>query len=232
MTNANHILKFLSQLQIKAPLPEDVEVLNPYGDEVVFDLCKKFYHKYYGDDQTRFLILGINPGRHGGGLSGIPFTDGSKLEQNCGIPNSLPKRTELSADFMYAMIKEYGGPEEFYSKFYFSSISPLGFIKDGKNLNYYDVRALQESLKPFITQSLETTLNMKIERSICYCLGEGLNHKYFTALNNEFKWFQSIVPLAHPRFIMQYKRKKMQDYINDYLKKFNQTYNHERTLDS
>ena len=232
MPNADHILTFLSHLQIDAPLPEGVEVLNPYRDEAAFDLCKKFYQKYYGDDNSRFLILGINPGRHGGGLSGVPFTDGSKLDQYCGIPNTLSKRTELSADFMYAMIMAYGGPEAFYGKFYFSSISPLGFVKDGKNLNYYDVRALQDSLKSFIVQSLNATLKLKIERSICYCLGEGQNYKYLNALNNEFQWFQSIVPLAHPRFIMQYKRKKMDAYINDYLTKFTQPYHQAPTHDS
>jgi len=219
MTNSSLVLSFLSQLQIHTPLPEGVQVLNPYRDKAVFDLCRRFYEKYYGDEQPRFLILGINPGRHGGGLTGIPFTDGSKLEQYCDIANNLPKKTELSADFMYAMINAYGGPQKFYSKFYFSSISPLGFTHDGKNLNYYDIRALQDILKPFIVQSLEHTLTMKIQRSICYCLGEGQNFKYLTALNKEHKWFQSIIPLAHPRFIMQYKRKKLEDYINDYLQK-------------
>lgn len=220
MKNSSLILNFLGQLQIDTPLPEGVQVLNPYKEEAVIDLCKRFYEKYYGDERTRFLIVGINPGRHGGGITGIPFTDGTKLEKYCGIANTLPKKTELSADFMYAMINAYGGPEKFYSKFYFSSVSPLGFTKDGKNLNYYDIRTLQDGLKPFITQSLAYTLNMKIDRSICFCLGEGQNYKYITALNNEFDWFQSIIPLAHPRFVMQYKRKKVDDYINNYLQKF------------
>ncbi len=220
MTNSVHILNFLAHLQIHTPLPEGVQVLNPYKEAAVFDLCKRFYKKYYEDEEPRFLILGINPGRHGGGQSGIPFTDGSKLEQYCGISNALPEKTELSADFIYAMINAYGGPQEFYHEFYFSSVSPLGFVKDGKNLNYYDIRALQESLKPFITQSLAYTLSMKIERSVCYCLGEGKNYRYLTALNNEFKWFQKIIPLPHPRFIMQYKRKMLNEYVYAYLQKF------------
>jgi hypothetical protein len=217
----NSILNFFAQLRIDIALPEGVEVLNPYKEEEVIALCKEFYGKYYNDERPRFLILGINPGRHGGGITGIPFTDGRKLDEYCGIPNAFPKKSELSADFIYAMIMAYGGPEKFYSKFYISSISPLGFTQNGKNLNYYDVRALQDSLRPFIIESLEYTLSMKIERSICYCLGEGQNYKFLTALNNEHRWFQTIVPLAHPRFIMQYKRKKVDEYVNDYLRKLN-----------
>ncbi|MFI5224347.1 MAG: DUF4918 domain-containing protein, partial [Nitrospirales bacterium] len=66
------------------------------------------------------LILGINPGRLGAGLTGIPFTDPLKLQNICGIENTLPKKAELSADFIYTMISAFGGPEAFYKKFYFS----------------------------------------------------------------------------------------------------------------
>jgi hypothetical protein len=220
MTNfSTNILDFFFHLKISASLPPGVEVLNPYQDEVAFGLCRQFYNKYYSDEEQRHLILGINPGRLGGGLTGIPFTDPVKLERYCGIPNSLPKKTELSADFMYSMINAYGGPEDFYCKFYFSSVSPLGFVKEGKNLNYYDIRSLQECLRPFIVESLEQTLKLNINRAACYCLGEGQNFKFLNVLNAEFKWFERIVPLSHPRFIMQYKRKKVNEYIGDYLSK-------------
>ena len=215
---AEQILTFFKQLKISAKLPAGVDILNPYKDKSVYALCEQFYKKYYNDDHPRQLILGINPGRHGAGVTGIPFTDPIKLEKYCDIPNSLQKKPELSADFIYEMISSFGGPERFYSKFHFSAVSPLGFVKDGKNLNYYDLRELEVCLRPFIIETLTKTLKIGIDTSICYCLGEGENFKYLTRLNAEQKFFDKIIPLAHPRFIMQYRRKKVREYVDGYLK--------------
>jgi hypothetical protein len=218
MTFADQVLSFYKDLEIKTPLPEGVVVLNPYRDDESFSYCTKFYKKFFDDVDERTVILGINPGRHGGGVTGIPFTDPVKLDQCCQIPNSLNKKPELSADFIYTMIQAYGGPEKFYRKFYFSAISPLGFTKEGKNLNYYDVKELQIILKNFIVESLKKQMTFGIKPSTCYCLGEGENFKFLTRLNEEQKIFQKIVPLAHPRFIMQYRRKRVGEYVDSYLK--------------
>lgn len=220
MTFADQVLSFYKDLKIKASLPTGVVALNPYQDKESFTYCTTFYKKFFDDGDKRTLILGINPGRHGGGITGIPFTDPIKLEQYCCIPNSFNKKPELSADFIYKMIERYGGPEKFYSKFYFGAISPLGFTMDGKNLNYYDVKELQIALKDFIIESLRKQMTFGIDSSICYCLGEGENFKFLRKLNDEIKIFQQIVPLAHPRFIMQYRRKKVDEYVDSYLKSF------------
>ena len=218
MPFATHILHFLKRLEIKAQLPSGVSILNPYQDKSVYALCELFYNKYYGDDNKRRLILGINPGRFGAGITGIPFTDPIKLDKYCNIPNSLQKKPELSADFIYQMIAAFGGPERFYSKFHFSAVSPLGFVKDGKNLNYYDIRELEICLRPFIIETLTKTLNFGVDASVCYCLGEGENFKFLNRLNEEQKFFERIIPLAHPRFIMQYRRKKVGEYVAEYVK--------------
>ena len=218
---ADHILQFYKQLKITTPLPPGVEILNPYKNKITYSLCETFYRKYYGDDHPRRIILGINPGRHGAGLTGIPFTDPIKLEKYCNIPNSFEKKPELSADFIYKMISAYGGPERFYSRFHFSAVSPLGFVKDGKNLNYYDIRELEICLRPFIIQTLKRTLEFGIDTSVCYCLGEGSNFKFLSRLNEEQKFFDKIIPLAHPRFIMQYRRKKVGEYVDEYVRIMN-----------
>jgi len=215
---ADQILSFFKHLNISASLPPGVSVLNPYRDKTVYALCEQFYKKYYNDHNPRQLILGINPGRHGAGVTGIPFTDPIKLEKYCNIPNALQKKPELSADFIYEMIASFGGPECFYSKFHFSAVSPLGFVKDGKNLNYYDIRELEMCLRPFIIRTLSKTLKFGIDTSVCYCLGEGENFKFLARLNAEKKFFNKIIPLAHPRFIMQYRRKKVREYVDEYLK--------------
>jgi hypothetical protein len=193
--------------------------LNPYQDSVAFQLCQLFYKKYYDDDKQRTVILGINPGRFGGGITGIPFTDPIKLQHICGIENALPKKAELSADFIHQMMATYGGLERFYSNYFFSSVSPLGFTQDGKNLNYYDTPALSKSLEKFIIQSLHQLLELGIDRQKAFCLGEGSNFKYLAKLNEKEQLFKTITPLSHPRFIMQYKRKHVQHYIDDYLSK-------------
>jgi hypothetical protein len=219
MSFADKVLSFYKSIAIRAVLPEGVVVLNPYRDINLFSYCTQFYKKFYDDDLERTIILGINPGRHGAGVTGIPFTDPIKLEKYCGISNPFVKKPELSADFIYTMMNAFGGPEAFYRKFYFSAISPLGFTKGGKNLNYYDIKELQISLGGFIIDSLRHQLSFGINRSVCYCLGEGENFKYLNRLNDSERIFKQIVPLAHPRFIMQYRRKRMAEYVDHYLVK-------------
>jgi hypothetical protein len=221
MTFADYVLNFLKHLEIKESLDSEIGVLNPYQNESAFELCRQFFRKYYDDTFERTLILGINPGRHGAGLTGIPFTDPIKLEEVCEISNEFPKKPELSADFIYAVINAYGGTEKFYRNFYFSSVSPLGFVKDGKNLNYYDSKVLQGQLRKFIIRSLRATMAFGVNTSVCFCLGEGENHKYLARLNNELELFDRIIPLAHPRYIMQYKRKRVNEYILSYLSQLN-----------
>lgn len=223
MTLAEKIISFYSSLELIGALPKGIEVMNPYKDSYSFELCKQFYYKYYSDNNPRTMILGINPGRFGGGITGIPFTDPVKLEKMCGIPNNLAKKTELSADFIYQMIEAYGGPEKFYGDFYISALSPLGFTKDGKNLNYYDSKELQEKVYPFMVASLQAHLAFGMSQDICFCLGEGQNFKFFAALNTKLDMFKKIVPLSHPRFIMQYRRKHINRFIKDYLNKFRQS---------
>jgi hypothetical protein len=216
---ADKILRFLETVEIQARLPKGVEVLSPYQDKTSFGLCEKFYRKFYSDENPRTLIIGINPGRLGGGLTGIPFTDPIKLQERCGIANELPKRAELSADFIHLIIDAFGGLEKFYNQFYFSSVSPLGFTMNGKNLNYYDIPDLQKTLKPFIVESMRKQLAFGLRTKTCFVLGEGKNFEYVKSLNAEFNFFKTVVPLPHPRFVMQYKRKKLKEYIDLYMER-------------
>lgn len=194
--------------------------MNPYRDKIASGLCEFFYRRFYNDSKPRTMILGINPGRFGGGLTGIPFTDPIRLAA-LGIDNSLDKKPELSSDFIYKMIEHFGGVDLFYQNFYFSSISPLGFMKDGKNLNYYDIKSLPKILNPFILKCMNDQLDWGLNREVVFCLGEGDNFKFLKELNSKENFFQEIIPLAHPRFIMQYKRKKLNEYLDDYIQKLN-----------
>lgn len=213
---AKRIMQFLRSTRIDARLPPGVEVMNPYINRDSFELCRLFYEKFYADDQPRKLILGINPGRFGGGLTGVPFTDPVKLERDCGIPNSLPKKVELSADFIYTLIRAFGGPSDFYGRYFIGAMSPLGFTRDGKNLNYYDDRQLERTLTPYIIDALRQQVALGIDTQKGYCMGEGQNFKFLRKLNDDHGFFQEIVPLPHPRFIMQYRRRRIDEFVELY----------------
>lgn len=221
MAFSKKILSFFKSLHLDVDLPAGVEVMNPFRDKIAFNLCKTFYQKFYDDNNARHIILGINPGRFGGGITGIPFTDPIRLQSICEIENDFQKKQELSSVFIYEMIHAFGGATNFYDKFYISSISPLGFTKDGKNLNYYDDRNLGNSIKNFVIDCIKKQLKFGIKTDVAFCLGEGKNFNYLSRVNEEMNFFDKVVPLPHPRFIMQYKLKKKEEYIDRYLCELN-----------
>ena len=217
MTLSEKINRFNQQLQIKASLPENVEVLNPFRDSDALELSSRFYQKYYNDEQPRKLILGINPGRFGAGVTGVPFTDPVKLQEVCRIKNDLKKSTEPSAGFIYDMIDAWGGPRSFYKSYFIHAVCPLGFTRDGVNYNYYDDKNLENAVTPFIIDSLKQIIAMGFETEVCYCLGNGKNFKYLKDLNDKKALFGEVIPLPHPRWIVQYRKKRYTEFIALYL---------------
>ncbi|WP_207492124.1 uracil-DNA glycosylase family protein [Aridibaculum aurantiacum] len=220
MTLGKQILSFLFNLHFPGPLPEGFGVLHPFDDEETKRVCSLFYNTYYNDNQPRYCIIGINPGRFGAGITGVPFTDPIRLQQVCKIENNWAKRQELSSVFIYDVIEAFGGLEKFNKTFYISAISPLGFVKGGKNINYYDNKELQQSVTPFAVECLQKQLAWGMHTDVAFCLGEGKNFKYFSSLNKQHSFFKKIIPVPHPRFIMQYKLPHKQAYIDQYLQVF------------
>jgi hypothetical protein len=197
--------------------------MNPFRDNPhILPVITQFYNKFYNDFNHRYLILGINPGRFGAGVTGIPFTDSQRLSEKCGLSIPGLKTFETSSVFVYEMIEAFGGVEQFYNKFFISAVCPLGFTlvnNKGKsiNCNYYDDTKLISAVRDFITESLARQLEFGIRRETCFCLGTGKNYKFLIKLNDELKIFDRIIPLEHPRFIMQYKSKQKDLYIKKYL---------------
>jgi len=225
-TFADKIIGFNRSLVFKGTLPEKIRVMNPFREnEEALSVSSAFYKKYYEDNESRHLILGINPGRHGAGLTGIPFTDPKKLQEKCGIEYNGKPAHELSSVFVYEVIDAFGGAVDFYKKFYINSICPLGFVvKDTKskekNYNYYDSAALQEAVRDFIVDNLKKQISFGIETDICFCMGTGKNVKFLNEINDANGFFKKIIPLEHPRYVMQYKLKQKQSYIKKYIKAF------------
>jgi len=215
MTFAQHILDYHFRLAPRVRLPGHAEWLMPYRDPETRRVMQVFYERYFTDDRARIFILGINPGRFGAGVTGIPFTDPLRLE-SLGIPNSFDKKPELSSAFIYDMIDACGGPEAFYAKFYITSLSPLGLLKDGKNYNYYDDRQVLEAVEPFIIRNINKQLSFGADREVAFCLGQGQNMKHLERLNEAHGWWKRVVPLPHPRWVMQYRLKQKEVFIQQY----------------
>ena len=227
-TFADHVLAFLEGLDFSGSLPEGISILNPYsGENNVMPVVSLFYNKYYNDSNPRYLILGINPGRFGAGVTGIPFTDTIRLEKYSGLSFPGPKTYETSSVFVYEMIERYGGSEKFFGDFFIGAVSPLGFKKKKKNgriknFNYYDSPYLMQAVSGFISESLRKQLELGIKRDVCFCMGSGKNFRYLSRVNENFGYFGRIEPLDHPRFIMQYRAKQKDQYIEHYLRKFSE----------
>lgn len=226
MTFADHIIHFNRQLDFKGPLPPGISLMNPYRENKnALPVSTQFYKKYYNDNEPRHIILGINPGRFGSGVTGVAFTDTKRLRNECGISYLGIETHEPSSVFIYEMINAYGGVEAFYNKFYINSVCPLGFTyKNDKgrnvNYNYYDDPKLLKIMHPFIIKSIRQQIAFGVQTDIGFCFGTGKNEPFLRKLNDEHGFFKKIIGLEHPRFIMQYKAASRQDYVDMYLSAF------------
>jgi Domain of unknown function (DUF4918) len=225
-TFADNVIAFNREIDFTGILPAGISMMNPFREnKKILPLSSSFYKKYYNDEHTRHLILGINPGRFGGGATGIPFTDTKRLNEKCHIRYPGKETHEPSSVFVYEMINAYGGVAAFYSDFYINSVCPLGFTAVGRhgkeiNHNYYDSRELVNAVYDFIIESIQKQISFGIETDICFCFGNGKNEKFLRRLNEEKKFFNRIIALEHPRFVMQYKSKSKQFYIDKYISAF------------
>ncbi len=224
MNFAQQVISFNQSLSFSGRLPKGIRIMNPFREnkEINF-ITGAFYKKFYNDNKTRKLILGINPGRLGAGATGIPFTDTKRLEEYCKIKVATLSTHEPSSVFVYKLIEAYGGVKKFYSHFYINSICPLGFIKQNEkknwiNLNYYDDEKLYKAMQPFMISSLKTQLSFGIDTRTCFVLGKK-NASYISRINEQENIFTRIVVLEHPRYIEQYKSKYREKYIAEFLEK-------------
>lgn len=224
LTFAEKVISFNRSLALHLPLPPGIRVMNPFRENVhALEASSAFYRKYYNDNHMRRLILGINPGRHGAGVTGIPFTDTKRLEEKCGIRIEGLKTHEPSSVFVYEVIEAYGGVKTFYRDFYINSPSPLGYLimnDKGRevNYNYYDSRVLQNMLTDFMVDSIRKHISMGIITDRAYCLGTGKNYSYLNSLNEKHRFFGELIPLEHPRYVMQYRARFKHEYIRSFIK--------------
>ena len=225
-TFAEKIISFNKKVSFEGALPAGIRIMNPFKESrEALAVSSEFYRKYYNDQNKRHLILGINPGRFGAGVTGVPFTDTKRLSGECGIEFPGITTHEPSSAFVYEVISSYGGPEKFFSRFYIQSICPLGFTitRPGDrevNYNYYDSRQLTGCVYDFIISNINKQISFGVSTEVCFLFGTGKNENFFREVNEKYHFFKKVIPLEHPRYIMQYKTKSKQFYIDKYVRAF------------
>ncbi|MDR0929985.1 MAG: SMUG2 DNA glycosylase family protein [Oscillospiraceae bacterium] len=166
-----------------------------------------FYSQYYNDDHPRRLILGSSPAHRGSAQSGIPFVDDSPRP---------------SATFLNEVIAACGGSDAFYGKYLMDFLCPVALVRTNErgrevNANYYESKALQAALTPLMLAHLRGLMGLGIDRSVCFCIGSGENFRFLAHLNAAEGFFECVVPLEHPRFIMQYHANQRDIYFEKYV---------------
>jgi hypothetical protein len=222
LTIGQRIIAFNKSLQYTGKLPEGFAVLNPYLDNPeTLQVMTSFYDKYYNDEVPRKFIIGINPSRHGAGVTGVPFTDTKHLENDCGIPMLSARTHEVSSVFVYDMIAQYGGVAAFYKDYYINSPFPLAIVRKNAqgnwlNANYYDDPELFALTREYMIETLKKHIALGLDTNEVYILGKK-NATFLEKLNKEASLFKKMVILEHPRYIEQYKSKEKQLYIDKFI---------------
>lgn len=110
------------------------------------------YLQRFGAARGRVLLLGMNPGPWGMAQTGVPFGDVGMARDWLGIqaplrpplPEQHPKypitgfdcrRGEGSGSRLWGWAQQrFGGPEDFFARFFVWNYCPLLFIGEGRNL--------------------------------------------------------------------------------------------------
>ncbi|WP_304343403.1 SMUG2 DNA glycosylase family protein [Chryseobacterium koreense] len=221
-TFGEKVVAFNRNLKFTGKLPKGFQVMNPFLENPeTLVVMQRFYEKFYQDHRSRKFIIGINPSRHGAGVTGVPFTDTKRLESACGIKMESARTHEVSSVFIYDLIEAFGGAEQFYSEFYINSPFPLAITKHTKNgiylnANYYDDKDLFNNVEDFMVESLKKHISLGLDTAEVFVLGVK-NAAFLKKINDREKLVGKMTVLEHPRYIQQYKSKEKQLYIDKYL---------------
>src|SRR5690606_18917242 len=161
---SDRLLRHVLSFDLRATqLPQGIGVLDPFkggNSDQVKRIVTEFHRKYYNDDRSRLLMLGINPGRLGAGSTGLPFTDAKRCEGDLGIPVTGMRTHEPSSDFFYRMTYAAGWPRVIYSRIYVHAMCPPGFARERPgnkpiNLSHYADLQVDTAVMPFTAQWLK-----------------------------------------------------------------------------
>ncbi|ATW04432.1 uracil-DNA glycosylase family protein [Sphingorhabdus sp. YGSMI21] len=214
-TFADRVIDFYNSFEKFAWTDGELALVSPVGNERRQAAFEKFCHKFYHDNNDRVFCLGINPSRVRNSSTGVPYTDGFALENTCEIQNDFSKSRELSSIFFNKAVEHFGGAEEFYKSFYPGAVFPLSILSSKKYCNYYDSN-VPEKVREMIPEMLQEQCKIGSNRRLII-IGSGDNAKHLGRLNDELGLFDWVEILEHPRYIMQYKSKDLETYLEKYV---------------
>lgn len=111
---------------------ERISILPGFTEQA--ELVRSYYKKFYSKPGRRIVLCGINPGKYGAGITGVPFIDFHGISRL--LPGHGRQDKERTAQYMLSIIEEYGAGE-FQDAVYLTNLSWYGFLRNGRNLNYY-----------------------------------------------------------------------------------------------
>ena len=170
-------------------------------------VMENFWATFYPEGPPPQVICGLNPGRHGAGLTGVPFRDFKTLSK--WMQGINRQDAEPSAQF-FAKVVEAVGVEAFFKRFYVTNISAVGYVRDGKNLNYHDLPEV--ALRVVERNFMEEMASVQPTRIIA--LGK---HPYATVGKLLSSSVGDIAYLPHPSWIMTYRRREADDWLGRYI---------------
>lgn len=183
---------------------EKVTILGGFNENIA--LVRRYYQTVYANEGKRIVLCGINPGRNGAGKTGIPFIDYHSASQLLPDVNHIDQ--ERSSQFIYSVIEEIG-INLFYENVYMTNLSWFGFIKEGKNLNYYDLpqplptvftdsfveemELIQPKAIVPLSKEVEYTLRqMKKSGKLHFPLAERMPHPYYCSMENRKNKYREV----------------------------------------
>jgi hypothetical protein len=137
----------------------DIEIIRKNDDALKNQIL--FDETYYHEGFPKIVLCGINPGRLGAGITGIPFVDPPTLAKR--LPdNNIKGEEENSAKFFNEIIDDHFGVDKFYKHFYVTNFSWVGFtekINDFKKINL-DYWKLPTQAKKYIEKAFKREMTL------------------------------------------------------------------------
>lgn len=141
---------------------------------------KQFYAKYYGNSYPDTVLCGINPGRNGAGKTGVPFIDFSSLSK---LLDGIDRDDwERSAQFFFEVVQHFGS-STFFRSFYVTNFSWVGYTRQSKNVNYYELpEEAQDIIGKMFRYEMEQvqprriiSLSKRVHQSVTTLLDDSIN---------------------------------------------------------
>ncbi len=156
----------------------------------------EFHKKYIQPNSPKIVMCGINPGRKGAGITGIPFIDTYSLSKM--LPDIINPKSEKSAKFFFSIIEEFG-IDKFYKNIHFTNMSWLGFYKldNGINVNY---NSLSEEIQNYLIDKFVEEMDF-INPEVIIPIGDIVNWELLFNLKEKNRLKAEIGPrLYHPAY--------------------------------